>query len=98
MAKEDEIITLLRSIDITLRRALPKKQQDIDVSTTAFSPNSPFQLYVGVEGNVKGVDWDGNAFNRHFVVGYHPFQCKSIDTTANGTTATNLAAMFYSAD
>ncbi len=77
-----------------LVRMLPPRQHDIDVSAAAYEPGFYFTLYVGVEGDVVGIDEQGNAFNRHFIAGYHPFACKKIDTLANGTTATDLAACY----
>lgn len=69
--------------------------RDIDISSVAFSiTGKTFQLYVGVEGDIVGVGANGQTVNRHFIVGYHPVYFKSISTTASGTTATDLAALF----
>lgn len=53
-----------------------------------------FYLYVGVSGIVKGVDKGGSSFSRNFTAGYHCFKCRKVLSTANGTTATDLAACF----
>lgn len=89
-----KILYILREILITLTRGSnPGIQEDIDLSVTDFTPDKPFQLYVGVEETVIGEDNFSKLFSRHFIPGYHPFLVKKI--TKAGTTATSLAAFYH---
>lgn len=67
---------------------------DINLSSDFFPSGRVFRIYVGVEGVVKAVDETGNEISRHFIVGYHPIRLKKVLSSANGTTATDLAACF----
>ena len=82
----------LKSLEVILKRVNTDNQMDIDVSSQNYVPSKSFQLYVGIEGVVVGVDKNGNPINRHFIVGYHPISFKQV--TSAGTTATSLAALF----
>lgn len=64
----------------------------LDVSSTAYTNDNGFYLYVGTAGNVAYTDWNGNVKTAAFGIGYHPVKLKKIDTTANGTTASGLSA------
>jgi hypothetical protein len=84
---------LLSAVLLGILKGNCDDHEDIDISVTDYTPGRSFQLYVGVEGIIKGLSEKGQAVNRHFIVGYHPISFSQI--TRAGTTATNLAACFY---
>lgn len=82
---------LISAIYVLLGRSSYDTSQDINLAAD-YTPNRYFYLYVGVSGVVKGTTWNGDVINRTFVTGYHPIKMRTVLSTTNGTTATNLAA------
>jgi hypothetical protein len=83
---------IVQALERLLSRLSTNNGVDIDLSTTDYTNNDGFFLYVGVTGIVAGKDFAGNDFQRTFVVGYHPVKMKIIKKT--NTTATSLAACY----
>lgn len=87
--------SLINAIYVLLGRSSYDSSVDINLGADFSLPgNKGFYLYVGVTGVVKGTTANNDTINRTFTVGYHPIKMKLVSSSANGTTATNLAACY----
>lgn len=79
-----------------ISRATYDNMKDISLAADFTFPEQKngFFLYVGVAGVIKGETFSGGTFSHNFVTGYHCVKMRKILSTANGTTATDLAACF----
>lgn len=90
---EKQLDVLLYLLNVLIGRISTDNSVDIN-PVTGIAKDDGFFLYVGTEGVVVGTTFAGKPVNRKFIVGYHPIKMKFIDTVANGTTATDMAACY----
>lgn len=89
---EQQADRLLDLINKLIARDSYNDSVNIDISSTDFTLEAGFFLYVGVTGRVVGINIHGNPVDAVFIAGYHRIKMKQV--TKTNTAATNMMALW----